>query len=67
VLKLSAILRIACGLAGSCRSVTQFRLKLEKIRVALEPSQELQMNVFSIPEQDVAFFNKVFSVELNVR
>lgn len=67
VLKLSAILRLACGLADACRSVTQFHLKAEKSRVVLEPSRELQMAVFSIPEQDVTFFNSVFAVELSVK
>ena len=67
VRKLAALLRIACGLADTCRSVTQFRIDLEPDRVVLTPAPELRMTGFAIPEQDVEFFRQVFAVPLLVK
>ncbi|MBO5958762.1 MAG: hypothetical protein J6Q65_01435, partial [Lentisphaeria bacterium] len=67
VRKLSALLRIACGLAETCRSVTQFKIDLEPDRVVLTPAPELRMTGFAIPEQDVEFFRQVFAVPLLVK
>ena len=67
VRKLAALLRIACGLAETCRSVTQFRIDPEPDRVVLTPAPELRMTGFAIPEQDVEFFRQVFAVPLLVK
>ena len=67
VLKLSALLRIACALAESCRSVTQFQIRIEPERVVLVPSPDLQLTGLAIPEQDVAYFRRVFAMPLLVK
>lgn len=67
VMKLSAILRIACGLAESCRSVMQFQLKLTPENVQLIPSADLSMSGFALQKQDVEWFTQVFAVPLLVR
>lgn len=66
-MKLSAILRIACGLADSCRSVTHFQISIEPDQIVISPVQEQPLNVFSIPEQDVDYFNRVFACPLKIK
>lgn len=67
VMKLSALLRIACGLAESCRSVTQFKVCLNPDSVQLTPSADLAMSGFELLKQDVDWFSQVFAIPLLVR
>lgn len=67
VLKLSAILRIACGLAETCRSVTQFQADLESDRVILTPESGLEVTGFALPRIDIDYFDHVFAIPLIVR
>ncbi len=67
VMKLTAILRIACILSELCRSANQFTLSVKPESVAVVPAMELRMSGFSLPEQDAAFFNQIFAVPVMVQ